>query len=62
MFDEVKILRVKEVLIRKDRECWNCNSKYVKGVKMVCETITINGEITNAYECEGCINKRNFKK
>lgn len=55
MLEDIKILRSKVVKIRKPRECWKCQKINPKKVKMVCDTITIDGQIENAYHCVSCV-------
>ena len=51
----VKILKEKKVLTNKPQECWKCRNKKDKKTEMIFNTIIIDKEICNTYQCIRCI-------
>jgi len=50
----MNIITSKQVIIRKERECWGCERIFAPKSKMLTVVCADSGEITKAYWCERC--------
>ena len=49
------LISQKNVITRKDHQCWGCGNLYPKGTEMEANTSTDCGKIFTVYFCDKCV-------